>query len=101
MSKTYRVTGKRWPITATSLYEDKIKAFGEFTLTKNDEWDLFATRYLNQTVSGSPIRQDSLENQLCYAYHTFDRNSIESTQQRKAGYWITYAKRHGVIEEVA
>lgn len=97
----YKVTGKRWPITRTSLIEDKIKAYGEFQLSLSDEWDLYATRYVMQLNGEEPNSKKSFLKQLTHAYHLFYIDCEHTTAETKAGFWFTHALRNGVIEEVA
>ena len=99
MKKTYRATGKRWPIRANRNHTQDMMNGGKFTLNKSDSWDIFATHYINNLKQEQT--QAGMVRQVRFAHSLFDMNCSQTTHKRKASYWFQYALRNGVIEEVA
>jgi hypothetical protein len=99
MKKTYRATGKRWPIRVNRNHTRDITNTGTFTVNKGDSFAIFATHYINGLQQDQT--QAGMTRQARFAHSLFDMNGSQETHDRKASYWFSYALKHGVIEEVA
>lgn len=95
--KTYRVTGCKWPLTATQAVGNT-ERHQQYYVNKRNTYDLYVTQLIN---NHKVLTRDTMLKLIRQIHRMMDPACCETTVKMWSKYWITYAVRHGVIEEVA